>query len=139
MRRLVVTHEFDDLIVLDLQSLLETAANFLQDVLCLFGTATLVAWLAGRASPKTDTVKGLAQVDNYAHDLVVAVVFELLADCGEENAQPDVVVGFSLFEGVGPASSVLVLGVFPLGADALLEEMVVGLWREFRGRSDVVL
>jgi len=34
---------------------------------------------------------------------------------------------------------VLVLGVLPLGADAALEEVVVGLLGEFGSRGDVVL
>ena len=53
--------------------------------------------------------------------------------------KPDVVVCFALFESVCPSTSVLVLGVLPLGTDAALEEMVVGFLCEFGGRSDVVL
>lgn len=42
-------------------------------------------------------------------------------------------------EGVGPFAAVLVLGIFPLGADALFEEVVVGLEAKFGGGGDVVL
>ena len=40
---------------------------------------------------------------------------------------------------VCPLATVLVLRVFPLGADAVLEEMVVGLGGELGRGSDVVL
>ena len=42
-------------------------------------------------------------------------------------------------EGVGPLAAVLVLGVFPLGADVLLEEVVVGLEGQLRDRGNIVL
>jgi hypothetical protein len=47
--------------------------------------------------------------------------------------------GLLVLELERPLASVLVLCVFPLGPYALLEEMVVGLERKIRGRSDVVL
>jgi len=54
--------------------------------------------------------------------------------------QPEVVDGGGLaFEAVGPFAAVLVLRVFPFGADAFLEEVVVGLKGEFGDGGDVVL
>lgn len=55
--------------------------------------------------------------------------------------QPEFVDGDGalLFELVGPFAAVLVLRVFPFGADTAFEEVVVGFKGEFRGRSYVVL
>lgn len=47
--------------------------------------------------------------------------------------------GALVFELVGPFPTVFVLGVFPLGADAFLEEVVVGFESEFGDGGDVVL
>jgi hypothetical protein len=44
-----------------------------------------------------------------------------------------------LLELIGPLSAMLVLLIFPLGANAFFEEVVVGLEGEFGGRSDVIL
>lgn len=44
-----------------------------------------------------------------------------------------------LLELVGPLSTVLVLLIFPLGADAFFEEVIIGFEGEFGGGSDVVL
>jgi len=55
--------------------------------------------------------------------------------------QPQVVDvdGLLVLELVGPLAAVLVLRVLPLGANLVLEEMVVGLDSKVGGRSDVVL
>ena len=47
--------------------------------------------------------------------------------------QPELVDGGGalVFELVGPFAAVLVLGVFPFGPDAFLEEVVVGFQGEF--------
>jgi hypothetical protein len=47
--------------------------------------------------------------------------------------------GLLVFELKSPLSTMLVLKVLPLGADAGFEEVVVGLLSEYRGRSDVIL
>lgn len=47
--------------------------------------------------------------------------------------------GTLVFELVRPFAAVLVLGIFPFGADALFEKMVIGFEGQFGGRSDVVL
>lgn len=57
------------------------------------------------------------------------------------GGEPDVVdgdFGF-LFVGVGPAAAVFVLDVFPFGADAGFEEVVVGFDADLGGWGDVVL
>ena len=47
--------------------------------------------------------------------------------------------GSLVFEGVGPFTAVLVLGVFPFWSDALFEEVVVGFETEVAAGCDVVL
>jgi hypothetical protein len=143
--RVGVAHELDGLLVGDLENLLEAVADLHENGLRLLRGALGLALLggvglgAGAAGPETDTVEGLADVDDDTHDLVVVVVLELLTNSSEQDVQPDVVVGLALLEGVGPAATVLVLGVFPLRADAVLEEVVVGLGGELGGGGDVVL
>ena len=44
-----------------------------------------------------------------------------------------------VFELVGPLTAVFILRVFPFGADALFEEVVVGFEGEFGGGGYVVL
>ena len=123
IRAVAVAHELDDLALAQHQHVLEALADLLEDILALAAGGAL----AGGAGPEADAVEALAQVHHHAHDLVVAVVLELLADGGQEHVQPDLVVGLALLEGVGPAAAVAVLRVLPLGAHALFEEVVVGL------------
>lgn len=47
--------------------------------------------------------------------------------------------GALVFELVGPFAAVFVLGIFPFGADALFEEVVVGFERELGDGGDVIL
>jgi len=143
--RVGVTHELDRLLVCDLEDLLEAVADLHEDSLRLLRGALRLALLGGiglcasAASPEADTVEGLADVDDDTHDLVVVVILELLTNGSEQDVEPDVVVGLALLEGVGPAATVLVLRIFPLRADALLEEVVVGLGSELGRGGDVVL
>jgi hypothetical protein len=143
--RVGVAHELDGLLVGDLEDLLEAVADLHEDSLRLLRGALGLALLGGvglgtsAAGPEADTVEGLADVDDDTHDLVVVVILELLTNGSEQDVEPDVVVGLALLEGVGPTATVLVLGIFPLGADAVLEEMVVGLGSELGGGGDVVL
>lgn len=140
-----MAHEFDGLLVGDLEDLLEAVADLHEDSLRLLRSALGLTLLGGvglsasAAGPEADTVEGLANVDDDTHDLVVVVILELLTNGSEQDVEPDVVVGLALFEGVGPTTTVLVLGVFPLGADTVLEEVVVGLGSELGGGGDVVL
>lgn len=146
IRRIRMSHEFDLLGLLKRKHLLEPLANLQQHSLALGGRlrdsrSGFSSWngLSGTARPETDAVESFADVDDYTHDFVVGVVFELLADGCQEHVQPDVVVGFALLKGVGPAATVLVLRVFPFGAHAFLEEVVVGFLGELGGGRDVVL
>ena len=140
-----MSHELDGLLVCDLKDVLEAVADLHEDSLRLLRGALGLALLGGvglcasAASPEADTVESLTDVDDDTHDLVVVVILELLTNGSEQDVEPDVVVGLALLEGVGPAATVLVLGVFPLGADTLLEEVVVGLGSELGRGGDVVL
>lgn len=142
-----MSHKLDLLLCGKIKNGLETLSNLHQhDPALLCGSWRAIGSLCvgrgalgGAPGPETDTVEGFADVDDDTHDLVVVVVFELLANGGKEDVQPDVVVGLALFEGVGPATTVLVLGVLPLGTHAALEEVIVGLLGELAGRGDVVL
>ena len=100
----------------------------------------LALWrLPSCSRPQPDTPEGFADVDDDAHDLVVALVLQHLADGCEHDVEPGVVVGLAALEGVGPAAAVLVLRILPFGTDAFFEEVVVGLLGEFGGGGDVVL
>lgn len=132
-----VAREFDLVVVLELQSLLEALANLGERLLCLFrGLA-----LADRACPKTDTVKPSPHVDDDAHDLVIILVLEVLTDSREHDVEPQSVDvdGLLVLELEGPLAAVLVLRVLPLGSHTLLEEVIVGLERQFRCGGNVVL
>ena len=142
--RVLVTRELDLLGARKSENLLEPLADLLQPLLALLWVSALngglaLGLLASGAGPETDTPEGLADVDDHTHDLVVLLVLEGLTDGGEHDVEPGLVVGLAVLEGVGPTATVLVLGVLPLGADAALEEVVVGLLGELGGRGDVVL
>ena len=142
--RVLVTRELDLLGAGKSEDLLELLADLLQPFLALLRVGALdgglaLGLLASGAGPETDTPEGLADVDDHTHDLVVLLVLESLTDGGEHDVEPSLVVGLAVLEGVGPTATVLVLGVFPLGADAALEEVVIGLLRELGSRGDVVL
>lgn len=146
-----VTRELDLLGGRQFQNLLESTADIHQNVLTLLIATTLAAghvtiasaWnaLSYGASPDTDSEERLSDVDNNTHDLTVVLVLESLANSGHHNLEPETVdVDVSLvLVLVGPLATVLVLGVLPLGADTGLEQMVVGLEREFRNGGNVVL
>lgn len=127
----------------NLQDLLEATTNTLEASLALQAVCAFVflaLWrLAGGPRPETHTPESLPDVDNDPHHLVVTVVFQCLADGGEEEVQPSLVVGLRAFESIRPATTVLVLRILPLWAYATLEEVVVGLLCELGGRCDVVL
>jgi hypothetical protein len=137
--------------ILQTENLLETLANLHQNLLTLLRAATLTAssvaisatWegLASRLGPQADTVKALAHINDDPHDFAVILVLERLADGGQHDVQPQVVdVGQLLVaEGVGPFATVLVVDIFPFGADTCFEEVVVGFLGELVGWCDVVL
>ena len=98
--------------------------------------------LADRLGPQPNAVEAFADVDDDAHHFAVRrVAFEGFADGGEHNVQPKVIDrGRALvFELVRPFAAVFVLRVFPFGADAFVEEVVVGFQRQFGSGTDIVL
>lgn len=141
--RVGVTTELELLRRWQLQDVLELLANALEALAALQRVSRFVlaalGWLASGSSPETDTPEGFADVDDHAHDLVVTLLFKHLANGSKHDVQPGLVVGLAALEGVCPSSAVLVLLVLPFRSYTLLEEMVVGLLGQFRGRSDVVL
>lgn len=151
MCSLGVARELEHLVGGQLQDLLDAAADGHENLLALLGGPALAAGhvtvatvgyaLADGTGPDTDTVEGLADVDDNAHDLTILLVLQRVANGGQHDVQPqlvDVDVAL-LLELVGPLAAVLVLGVFPLRPHAGLEEVVVGLEGEIRDRRDVVL
>jgi hypothetical protein len=84
--------------------------------------------LPHRPRPQPDPEERLAHIDHHAHDLVVSIVLERLADGSELRVKPQFVDvdGALVFELVGPLAAVLVLRVFPFGPDGFFEEVVVG-------------
>lgn len=141
--RVGVTAEFELLSRGQLQNFLEALADALEALAALQRISRFVfaafGWLTSRSSPESDTPESLADVDDHAHDLVIALVLEHLANGSEHDVQPSLIIRLAAFEGVCPSSTVLVLLVLPLWSYAVLEEMIVGLLGELRGRRDVVL
>lgn len=144
MRTVRVARELHHIRLLQPKHVLEPPADRLENFLALRGCAgalvTGVA-LAHSACPQTDTVEALAHVHDHAHDLVVVVALEGLADGSQLRVQPQIIDWNRalVLELVRPLATVLVLRVFPLRSYALFEEMVVGLEAQFGGRRDVVL
>lgn len=146
-----MTGELELFVGRKLQDSLEALANSHQDVASLLRGAALAAGsvtiaaagngLANGAGPHTDTEEGLADVHNNAHDLVVVLALEGLTNGSQHGVQPHLVnVDVALVaEGVRPLAAVLVLGILPLGADVLLEKVVVGLEGQLRDRGNIVL
>lgn len=139
-----VARELHHVSLVQSENILESPADRLQDLLALRRCAgVLIAGnaLAHGACPQAHAVEALAHVHHHAHDFVVVVSLECLADGGELCVQPEVVDrdGALVLKLVGPLAAVLVLRVLPLRSYALLEEVVVGFEAQFGGRRDVVL
>lgn len=137
-----VAAELDLLVVLELQCLLETSADLGEGLLALLRCPALaVISFADRTRPEADTVEATPHVDDNAHDLIIVLVLEVLADRSKHNMEPEGVDVncFLVLELEGPLSSMLILNVFPLGAHALLKQVVVRFQRELGCGSDVVL
>lgn len=117
----------------NLENLLEPLANLHQGV--------LAPGLSCSASPQSDSVECLSHIDDDPHDLVIAFVLQSFANCCKLRMEPHLVDVDRLLvlEGVRPSTSVLVLRVFPLWSDSLLEEMVVGLVAEVRTCRNIIL
>jgi hypothetical protein len=129
-----VTRELDEVTCGKLQDVLKALSNLHESIL-------IAPLCAGGSSPNTDTVESLTNVDDNTHNLVGGIGLESLSDGRKHNVQPELVdVDTTLvLELVGPFSSVLVLDIFPLGTDTLLEKVVVGLEGKVGGLGDVVL
>lgn len=142
-----VARELDLVVVLQLQRALEAPSNLRQRLLALLRSPGLAVVRLGRegfaraTGPEADTVEASSNVHDDTHHFVVVFVLKVLADGCEHDVQPEGVdVDCLLFlELESPLSSVLVLLVFPLGSDALLEQVVVGLECEVGCGCDVVL
>lgn len=140
--RVRVTEKFDLLGVLDHQDVLEALANRGEYTLGVFLRSSLLRGAFARACgsrPQADAVKALANVDDDAHDFIVLVVLELLANGGKQCVQPDLIVRLWFLESVCPSSAVLVLLVFPFWSHAGLENVIIGFCSQLASRSDVVL
>lgn len=146
-----VTGELDRLVGRQLKNLLETLADLQQNVLALLDRAALTTGnvaiatvgnaLANGAGPDSDAEESFADVDDNTHDLTILLVLEGFANGGQHRVQPDVVdVAVALLlEAVRPLATVLVLRVLPLGADALLEQVVVRLECKVTDGRNVIL
>lgn len=144
VRTVSVARELHNISLFETEDFLEATTDGLEHFLALGRRAAVLVSgdaLADGPRPQADTVEALAHVHDDTHHLVVTIVLEGLANGGQLGVEPEIVdrYGALVFERVGPLATVLVLGVFPLGTDALLEEMVVGFQAQFRGRCDVVL
>jgi hypothetical protein len=151
MSAIRVARELNRLSRRELEHLLELAANVHEHFLALLHRSSLAtcniavtaAWdaLADCAGPDTDTVEALSDIDYDAHELAIIFLLECLADSSQHNVEPELVDGYValLLELVGPLAAVLVLDILPFGADAFLEEVVIGLEGQFGGGSNVVL
>ena len=133
MSSISVARELDSLGGRKLKDLLETGANLQQRV--------LTTRLAASPRPETNSVEALAHIDHHTHDLVVALILKCLADGSKLGVEPKFVDVDQLLvlERIRPLSAVLVLRILPLGADTLLEEVVIGLEAQVGAGSDVVL
>lgn len=146
-----MTREFDLLSGRQLKDLLEPTSNRQQDTLALLRGAALATRniavatagdaLTNGASPDTNTEEALAHIDNDTHHLAVFLLLQSLADSAQHDGEPQTIdVDISLvLVLVGPLAAVLVLRVFPLGANAGLEQVVVGLLGEIGDGRDIVL
>jgi len=151
MRALSMPRKLHHLALLQPQHILKLPPQTQQHLLALLCSPPLppghipipAAWhaLPHRLGPQPDSIEAFADIDNDTHDFAVVVIFERLADGAEHDIKPEFVDGGGalVFELVGPFAAVLVLGVFPFGADAFLEKVVVGFEGEFGGGGDVVL
>ena len=142
--RVLMTRELDLLGAGKSKDVLEPLADLFQPFLALKRVRTLngslaLGLLASGAGPQTDTPESLADVDDNTHDLVVLLVLKGLANGSKHDVEPGLVVGLAVLEGVGPAATVLVLRVLPLGAHTSLEEVVVRLLCQLGSGGDVVL
>ena len=139
MRTIAMSRKLHRLPLLQLQHIFQPPPKAHQDLPRLVRAPTLPACHIALAPsrhtlphclrPQADSVKAFTHIDDDAHDFaVLGGGFEGLADGGEHDMQPEFVDGdgLVLFELVGPFTAMFVLRVFPFGADAFFEEVIVG-------------
>lgn len=146
-----VAREFDRLARGELENLLESASNVEKDILALLVGSALSTSnisisaardaLTNSTSPNTDTEESFTDVDNNSHDLTILLFLEGLSNGSHHHLQPQSVdINVALvFVLVRPLATVLVLGIFPFGADTGLEQVVIGLQGQLGDGSDIVL
>lgn len=151
VRTVGVARELEELRGLQLQHLLEAAADGEQDIASLICGSALAAGdvtvtaardaLANGAGPDTHTEEGLSDVDNHAHDLSILFLLQSLADGGQHGVKPQLVDidAALILEAVRPLSAVLVLGVLPFWPDTLFKEVVVGLECKAGNGGNIIL
>lgn len=96
-----VTGELHLLAGRKLKNLLDPPAHAEEGLLALLGGATLAAshvtvtaarnGLADATRPDTNTVEGLADIDDHTHDLAIVLVLQGVADSGQHDVQPQLV------------------------------------------------
>jgi hypothetical protein len=94
VRGIGVTRELDGVVVLELESCLESLSNLEESILALLGSPALALACDGATDgsrPETNAVEASPHVDNYTHDLVVILIFEVLANGGEHDVEPECV------------------------------------------------
>ena len=150
MRTVRMARELDLLPLIQHEHLLELPPDILQHLLRLIGAPPFASRCVALAPPRhapphalgpePDAIEAAADVHYDTHDLAVIGPFEGLTNGGEHDVQPEGVDGCgAAFEAVGPFAAVFVLGVFPFGTHAALEEVVVRFEGQFGGGGDVIL
>ena len=138
MRTLGMPNELELVVRPQFQRLLEVLSD-LDERLSTRAVTTLA--LAGSPGPQANSEECLSDVDHHAHNLVVVVFFESLADGRELCREPQIINIDSLLilELERPLAAMLVLRILPFRANTTLKEMVVGFECKLGAGSDVIL
>jgi len=84
MCRIRVAGEFDCVVVLELQRLLESLTNLLEYLFTLLGCSSLSLLAGMRAadgsSPQANTIEASPNVDDNAHDFIVVFILEIFSN-----------------------------------------------------------
>jgi len=136
MGALGMARELNNFPINKLQDLLEVLADLHQRRFLWSASPT-----TGTLSPETDSIEGLADVDNDTHDLLILIGLQGLADGSKHDVKPEVIDRNTtlILELKCPFTAMLVLGVFPFGADTGLKEVVVRFQTEVRCLGYVIL
>ena len=136
MSALGMARKFNNLLVTKFQDLLEVLANLHQRRF-LWSTFPTT----GSLGPETDSIEGLADINNDTHDLLILIGLQGLADGSKHNVKPEIIDRNTtlILELICPFTTVLVLSVFPFRANTGLEEVVIGFQTEFGCFGYVIL